>query len=323
MPPCFNPYFTVTNYPAPCGKCQGCRTSQKQLKTHRIMLEASSHEHNCFVTLTYNEENFPADASLSPDDLKKYFYRLRQAISPTRFRYFAVGEYGTSGARGINPHYHLCLFGIGPEYEREICAAWTVPKGSKRGQPIGFVHIGELTPQSAAYVAGYVQKKNTYNEQMYEDLGIHPEFCRASNRPYGIGGNAVKILADVLLAHPECFTPAGDVPISLKHGNRILPLGKYLREKLREELKMDCTVQEFMDVVTGELTIRKKWHAKELQKKIYEAELSALQKNQENPDPKLPPDAAVSRKRLLAYLNHQPILNFKSKQNLKQKEKTL
>lgn len=322
MPQCSNPYNPKgDNPPVPCGKCPACLTNRKQLWTHRIMLESYLHENNSFVTLTYNDDHFPENSSLNFDHLKKFFHRLRKRFPPKTYRYYAIGEYGTSGDRkaskyGINPHYHICLFGIGEEKQRVIAECWTDPKTKK---PYGFTYTGTLTPQSAAYVAGYVQKKNEYNKQMYEELGIKPEQARMSNRP-GIGAKAAKLIAEQIKKHPETLTQCGDVPISLNHGKRTLPLGRYIREKIREELNMDHTLQIEHDPHTGEVLNEKKiWHAKERQKDVYKTELQLLQKNTQK-DQKLPEDATISQKTLLIYLNKQANLNFLAKDKLNQKE---
>lgn len=287
------------------------------------MLESRSHEENSFVTLTYDDEHLPTNQNgtptLVPDDLKKFLHRLRTKYPPKTFRYYAVGEYGTSGERGINPHFHLCLFGLGEGEYDKIAESWVTSEGHrKKGKPLGFSYVGSLTPRSAAYVAGYVQKKNKYNKDMYEELDIHPEFARMSNRP-GIGANTVRQLAKHIEKYPEALTPAGDVPISLTIGNNTYPLGQYLREKLREELDMSHDLIEEYDPYTGEISTRKVWHAKEIQKEIYKKELRDLQKNTQE-DKKLPQDATVSLKHLMAYKDEQKIKNFEARRRL-QKDK--
>lgn len=315
---CSNPYITPSQIPANCGKCRGCLTNRKQLWTHRIILESMAHDKNCFVTLTYDDDHFPKDSSLDPDTLQRFIKRLRRRSKDT-FRFYAVGEYGTSTGRGplgVNPHYHLCLFGLGENSAEDIGKSWT-----EEGEPIGYVYTGSLTPQSAAYVAGYVQKKDQYNKDMYDEMGLYHEFARMSNRP-GIGYSIVPELARQLEKYPEAMLPSGDVPISLKHGKRMLPLGQYLREKLREEMGLDHTVETHYNEYTGEVKYEKKtWHAKELQKAAYRQELSDMQKNSE--DPKITKDAQASLKHCIEYHNKQAILNFEARQRFNVKEKTL
>lgn len=61
--------------------------------------------------------------------------------------------------------------------------------------------------------------------------GRHPEFARMSNRP-GIGANFMHYAASAMLEF-NLEQNAGDVPSHLRHGKKLLPLGRYLRRKLR------------------------------------------------------------------------------------------
>ena len=317
---CAKPYIPTTGTPAPCGQCPGCLTNRKQLWTHRIMLESQGHDQNSFITLTYNDENLPLNSqgipTLKKRDLTLFIKRLRDRV-PKKLRYYAVGEYGSNGSRGINPHFHICLFGADERYQPEIFDSWQAEtgRGTHEFQSLGHSLTGTLTPQSAAYVAGYVQKKTKYNKDMYEELDIVPEYATMSQ---GIGRNVIKELAKIIENHPEALTPTGDVPYSLTYGKRQLPLGNYLREKLREELDLDRTEEEFLDTQTGEITIRNKWHGKEKQKALQEEEMRQLRKNPEinSQSGKLPKDGQVSISKFLEWKNGQAIKNFNKRQEL-------
>lgn len=209
------------------------------------MIESYKHAKCAFVTLTYNEENCPNE--LIPKDLQDYIKRLRRNLGvfyglPTTYplRYYGAGEYGTETDR---PHYHLALFGCGPEDTHEIDKAW----------PLGFTYIGDLTKDSAHYIAGYVTKKMTNpNNPHHEYLlsGRHPEFARMSLRP-GIGATAVGDIADTLTTPAGCDALArvGDVPHALMLEKKSIPLGKYIRGKLREKLNFPSkqTPKESLD----------------------------------------------------------------------------
>lgn len=188
------------------------------------MLEATRHSENSFVTLTYAPEHLPESGSLVPQHLQKYLKVLRRSIEPHKIRYYAVGEYGDETFR---PHYHLALFGAGESYRSAIAESW----------PYGIVDIGTLTLQSAQYVAGYVTKKMTKDDDPRLN-GRYPEFARMSLKP-GIGADA---MADVATDFweplgQEYIYRTGDVPMSINHGKKALPLGRYLRQKLRDELE--------------------------------------------------------------------------------------
>lgn len=200
------------------------------------MLEAGCHEHNTFVTLTYSDDFVPRDGSLCKEHLQRWLKRIRKEVAPVRLRFFAVGEYGDSGER---PHYHLALFG----YEncrygktrasiggRGCCEQCDLVRDT---WGMGGVMLGSLEVSSAQYICGYVTKKMTSSD--HPDLrGREPEFSRMSLRP-GIGSLAVPDVASVLMEF-NLDTRQSDVPVTLRHGQRQLPLGRYMRRKLREAI---------------------------------------------------------------------------------------
>lgn len=201
-----------------CGQCLPCRINRRRIWSHRILLEACVSASSSFLTLTYAPEFVPDAGSLVPRDLTLFLKRLRKH---RQFRYFAVGEYGDHSQR---PHYHAALFGIGVEDVEIVRKCWG----------LGFVMLGDLTLQSASYVAGYVTKKMT--SKLDERLnGRYPEFARMSLRP-GIGAYAMPDIASSVLSEPGQGEVArtGDVPSVLRHGNRLHPLGRYLRDQLRK-----------------------------------------------------------------------------------------
>lgn len=201
------------------------------------MLEATLHEENCFLTLTYEDEQLPPLNTLVPRDLQLFLKKLRKKMEPKRFRYFGVGEYGDQTQR---PHYHVALFGVRTcEYgltrtriRRECCSICTE---MSRLWGKGHCFLGRCETQSARYIAGYVIKKLTRPD--HPDLGgRHPEFARMSNRP-GIGSGMVDEIASTLLEHSLDTLP--DVPATLAHGGARWPLGKYLRRQLRRKIGRD------------------------------------------------------------------------------------
>lgn len=155
------------------------------------------HASNSFVTLTYSSEYFPSHGSLQYSDFQKFMKRLRKRLGPTRF--YMCGEYGDNFGR---PHFHAILFG---QAFPDRVPYRSLPSGSMlfRSQtleelwPFGFSSVGDVTFESAAYVARYVMKKITgrpakmhYEAMDYstgEIIDRVPEFNKMSLKP-GIGG---------------------------------------------------------------------------------------------------------------------------------------
>lgn len=188
-----------------------------------MILETLTHEASSFVTLTYDDEHLPEGGNLYPRDTQLFFKRLRKKLDPIKLRYYLVGEYGDRTQR---PHYHIALFGVPMSAYQTIADAW----------PYGMIDVGSLTFESAAYIAGYVTKKMTAKDDPRLE-GRHPEFARMSTNP-GIGGKAMDDLANVMMTKhgSKMLAELGDVPTVLKHGGKSMPLGRYLRRKLREKL---------------------------------------------------------------------------------------
>lgn len=207
-----------------CGQCLPCRINRRRVWTHRIMLESFCHSESCFLTLTYAPEYLPKDGNLQPKHLSLFLRRLRRSIP--KLRYFAVGEYGDETMR---PHYHLALYGCGYDLAELYKEKWGM----------GLIHVGDLSAESAQYIAGYIVKKivEKKDPRMY---GKVKEFSRMSLKP-GIGASAVPALVEQL------ETPFGqqsiidnmDVPATLLHGRKKMPLGKYLMRKIRESLSIN------------------------------------------------------------------------------------
>lgn len=229
------------------------------------MLEAACHSDSSFVTLTYTDQAIPTILhtsngksehlpTLAPLDLKLFLGRLRDRIKPLRIRYYAVGEYGDVSQR---PHYHLALFGYPTCLHKLSRYTATRQNCCHRCDLIrdtwgkGQVYLGELTTDSAHYIAGYVTKKLT-NKSDPKLLGRYPEFGRMSLKP-GLGADFVPEIASTLLGI-NYEKRGDDVPAALQHGTRTLPLGRYLRRKLREQLgKSPDAPQSTLDKVKEDL----------------------------------------------------------------------
>lgn len=182
----------------PCGQCVGCRLERSRQWAVRCMHEASLYSDNSFLTLTYSDQNLPSNSSLVKSDFQDFMKRLRKSIAPKRVRYYHCGEYGSLFKR---PHYHALLFGHDFADKRVFSSTdkhslYTSDTLSMLW-PAGFSIIGEVTFESAAYVARYVMKKVTGDRASEHYAGRQPEYTTMSRRP-GIGqGWYAKFKADV------------------------------------------------------------------------------------------------------------------------------
>lgn len=170
----------------PCGQCIGCRLERSRQWAIRCVHEASLYDKNCFLTLTYNDENLPKDGSLKLEDYQLFMKRLRKRFGQG-IRFFHCGEYGEEQGR---PHYHSLLFnhdfsdkkyfktenGNAVYTSDELDGLW------KKGHGI----IGDVTFESAGYVARYALKKVTGEKAVSHYGDKKPEYCTMSRRP-GIG----------------------------------------------------------------------------------------------------------------------------------------
>lgn len=192
----------------PCGKCIGCRLEYSRQWAMRIMHEASQHRENTFITLTFDDEYLPENLSIEKREWQLFLKKLRFELAPKKIRFFMCGEYGTDQdliELGINalgrPHYHAIIFGH--EFQDKKPAPQSTPQNIQYTSDTlakvwgkGFVTVGDVTFESAAYVARYVVKKVTGDQAIdhYQHLDPEsgeiylrePEFCLQSRRP-GIG----------------------------------------------------------------------------------------------------------------------------------------
>lgn len=232
--------------PVPCGQCIGCRLDYSRMWADRCMLEVKEYEHNAFVTLTYAPEHLPklvpvSDVetgevfewpSLVPDHLTKFMKDLRMYYkhhyNHDGIRFYACGEYGEESGR---PHFHLLIFNLpvpdkvywftNHEHDK-IYISDSISKIWGKG----IVTIGEVTWNSAAYVARYVVKKQKGNTAGLVELpgkklvtGIEPEFTRMSRKP----GIAWKYYDE----HKHQFYDTDEIVISVRGKARAIKPPRY------------------------------------------------------------------------------------------------
>ena len=306
-----------------CGQCIECRLSKSREWALRIMLEAQAYEHNYFVTLTYNDDNLPLVDEFDPSTgefrpdvptlekkaLSGFVKRLRSKCEDkfghSGIKFFGCGEYGELHQRS---HYHICLMNM-PDlrddfifFSREnnitlyrspfIESCWL---DKEYRLPIGFVTVGELTWDSAAYTARYIMKKqlgkNSTKNLIKKNLALgfsdtvlrEPEFVLMSRRP-GIAHDYFESHADELYDHDCIVAKFGDrvydvkppiyfdrlydnVYSSLDHARKMQQIRidrseAGLLSERNKLLSSDCTRSDILAKAKGQVLRREKKYRK-------------------------------------------------------------
>lgn len=217
----------------PCGQCIGCRLDRSVDWAVRVMCESQLHRYSSFVTLTYSDENLPYGGVLHYRHFQLFMKKLRKKLGPVRF--FMCGEYGDKLWR---PHFHAALFGaaFADRYPwRKSSAGFQLYRSELLDSlwDLGGAEIGDLSFESAAYIARYCMKKITgdgaeaHYGRLVPDTGevvqLPPEFARMSLRS-GIGSDWIdKFKFDVI--------PRDSV---VMHGREV-PIPRFFLDRLSEE----------------------------------------------------------------------------------------
>ena len=216
---CSHP-ITVHEVKYPCGKCLSCRKARRKDWMMRLEHELHTSKDAIFLTLTYDDDHMPDNASLVKADLQKFYKRLRRKLEPRRIRYYSAGEYGT---RTIRPHYHSIIYGLSllPVDKQLVMSCWD--KCDWRVDTIRDKSFGSVTPESISYVTGYIADKlsNRDNKLIYIDTNREIPFQLCSK---GLGRDYVAKYTDELMEN-----------IHIKKQGKELPLPRYYRKKLNIE----------------------------------------------------------------------------------------
>lgn len=199
----------------PCGQCIGCKLERSRQWAMRLMHENQLHEQSAFLTLTYAPEKLPRHGSLVKKHFQDFMKRYRFWLEHKKLRFFHCGEYGENFGR---PHYHALIFGHDfADKEHKFT--------TKRGDKVytsdklnelwthGLCSIGNVTFESAAYVARYVTKKITGKKALhhYNNIDLNtgeilsersPEYVTMSRRP-GIGKSWFEKYSSDVFPHDE------------------------------------------------------------------------------------------------------------------------
>lgn len=318
------------NVAYPCGQCIQCRINRRRIWAHRIMLETLAHDSpSSFLTLTYDDSRLPvdchhprtgvsyADFSVQPQHLKAFMEGLRYRLG-SQPRFYGVGEYGSKTQR---PHYHIALFGYPPcTHGSPITNGIFQPCRCQSclllSKVWGKGHIlnGSLSVDSAQYIAGYIEKKLVSDKCICKKFGHSdhhpacpsfilknrfPEFSRMSRKP-GVGSYGADKIAAAL--QNRLLLEKDDVPLSLVHGSKVLPLGRYLSDRVHNLMGHEYSPHE--KTLTFEKNLRSLCNS--------HADRSSIA-----------PFLGHSMAHALTFLGGQRILDLETKHRIFNKEKTL
>lgn len=207
----------------PCGQCIGCRLEYSKQWATRCVLEAKLYKYNYFITLTYSPENIPTVPHIDKDtgeyidmgtlkkrDVQLFLKRLRKYYKDNfnheGIRFYLAGEYGENTER---PHYHAIIFNLPiPDLKpyfinhehQQIYTSEIIDKI----WGLGITSVGEVTYQSAAYVARYIMKKQKGGGE--PELSRLPEFTQMSLKP-GIGTEYYNLKKEEIQKYDELILP--------------------------------------------------------------------------------------------------------------------
>ena len=242
--------FFYEEIKVPCGKCIGCCLDKANDWATRCWAESKQWSENCFITLTYRNSELPEDKCLCKKDVQDFFKRLRWHVKGTDYwdnpqtgehenpiRYLLCGEYGPNPKdREITPfgrpHYHALIFNWKPKDLKPYKVNYNgdMLYKSKELTKIwgkGFVIVGNLTYQSACYVARYVSKKIFKDPKHADLIGIQKEFI-LSSRKGGLGLKYWKDNKEKIINNGGIFIKIGD-KVKLKN------IPRYYMRKWDEE----------------------------------------------------------------------------------------
>lgn len=161
----------------PCGKCFECITKRTQEWATRASHEISTHKENCFLTLTYDNQNLPNIEDFQKKiHIKLFIKRLRKSLGSKKIKYIASHEFG---GKTFRPHHHLIIFGWSPANQKLLKETpsgfplFTSPHLEKQWLH-GFSSVADANTQTSYYVASYALKgkKHTYTNDNGEIITV-------------------------------------------------------------------------------------------------------------------------------------------------------
>lgn len=178
----------LLGFELPCRKCLPCRLNTAREKAIRATHEAKMHKDNIFLTLTYADQ-YLKSPRLNYQDFVTFMKNLRNHLQyeqpDLKIDRMVTGEYGEKNKR---PHWHAIIFNWKPSDAK-------YKSTTDRGDHLytseliddlwgkGTHDFGDVTLDSASYVARYAAKKLTHGADKEHDY--HPIHKTPSLRGMG------------------------------------------------------------------------------------------------------------------------------------------
>lgn len=196
-----------------CRKCINCRINIRRQWYFRLFYESLHCNSSFFVSLDYKPSL--SDGLVHKRDLQLFFKRLRK--HNIKFRYYAIGEYGTLPNCTHHPHYHMLFFSdqiLNKDYfELIVSECWNY----------GRVDVGYVEPRSINYVLHYhVRPKSPFGED-----DPRRTFCIMSK---GLG---LKFLDNQLGLLFNMLTSSDNRCVTNPYGEKFI-IPRYLVRKLKD-----------------------------------------------------------------------------------------
>lgn len=184
---------TVVGFEFECRKCLPCRLNIAREKSIRAYHESRMHEDSIFLTLTYDDEHLKSPSLMYPD-FQGFMKRLREKVNrgvdkdDPKFKKIPIMVTGEYGDKTKRPHWHALIFNYRPHdlvHHRTTDhgdRVWTSTELSTLWGN-GLCEFGDITLDSANYVARYAAKKLAHGRDNEHDF--HPVHKTSSR--YAIG----------------------------------------------------------------------------------------------------------------------------------------
>lgn len=249
---CISPITLKTGIHVPCGRCLNCLGNKRNDWTFRLYRELKTAQSAYFLTYTYNDESLiygDSSPTVSKRELQLYIKRLRQEIkkyevnhenkdeclktakNSLKFKYYAVGEYGTESER---PHYHALFFNLplGMPVHTTLAELW-----SEEGKSKGFIKVGTVTVRSISYVAGYLINPQT------DEKGKEKQFSIMSTKP-AIGAGYLETSG---------FFHKNNAKFTARMAGQSWRLPRYYKERIFSRKEIEQNTEKVREIIDNKI----------------------------------------------------------------------